>query len=202
MVERTLVEGPILVGLTRDAIAGVIDETTAGGGAEVDRMQSTPKRKMTSPGLGETGKSEKVTIREEDAVPVSRQNISCPEPLVPDALASRETIRTSGDSSKPPASGPAKKQSGTPRPNPVRVDDVGGTAMKIASRGRPSSAPRLAKGKLDASKAPLDSQSAYILSLIDGTTTVDGLADITGISVERVTQIVDRLQRLGFVTGH
>lgn len=165
-------------------------------------MQSTPKRKMTSPGLGDTGKSEKVTIREEEAVPASRQNISCPDPLVPDALASRETIRTSGDSSKPPASGPSKKQSGTPRPNAVRIDDVGGAAMRIASRGRPSSAPRLAKAKLDASKAPLDSQSAYVLSLVDGNTTIDALADITGMTPEGVTQIIDRLQRLGLVAGH
>ena len=58
--------------------------------------------------------------------------------------------------------------------------------MKIASRNRYSSAPRLAKVKLDASKAPLDSQSAYLLSLIDGQTTVEGLADITGIPVWRV----------------
>jgi hypothetical protein len=167
-------------------------------------MQSTPKRKMTSPGLGATGKHEKVTIREEDAPPESRQNISCPEPLVPDALASRETIRTSHEtslSSKPPASG-ARKQGNTPRPSPVRVDEVGGAAMKIASRGRPSSAPRLARAKLDASKAPLDSQSAYLLSLIDGNTTLEGLADITGIPLERVTQILERLERLGFVAGH
>lgn len=174
-------------------------------------MQSTPKRRMTAPGLGETGKSEKVTIREEEAVPASRQNITCPEPLVPDELAAKQTIRTpydsnqpasSGHSSKPPASGPARKPSGTPRPSPVRVDDVGGAAMKLASRGRPSSAPRLAKAKLDASKAPLDSQSAYVLSLIDGMLTVEGLADITGIPADRVTQIIDRLQRLGFVAAH
>jgi hypothetical protein len=171
-------------------------------------MQSTPKRKMTSPGLGETGKREKVTIREEDAPPASRQNITCPEPLVPDALAAKATIRTSYESeksasSKPPASGPSsKKPSGSPRPSPVRVDQVGGTAMKIASRGRPSSVPRLAKAKLDASKAPLDSQSAYVLSLIDGTTTVDGLADITGIPESAVTQILERLERLGFVAAH
>lgn len=172
-------------------------------------MQSTPKRRMTVPGLGETSKREKVTIREEDAPPESRQNISCPEPMagiVPDALASRETIRTSTDSSQPPSappqSGPAKKASGTPRPSPVRVDEVGGAAMKIASRGRPSSAPRLARAKLDASKAPLDSQSAYVLSLIDGSTPVEAMADITGIPVERLTQIIERLERLGFVAGH
>ena len=116
-------------------------------------MQSTPKRKMTTPGIGETGKREKVTIREEDAAPESRQNISCPDPLVPDSLASRQTIRTSTDSSKPPQSGPAKKASSTPRPSPVRVDDFGGTAMKIASRGRPSSVPRLARAKLDQLRA-------------------------------------------------
>lgn len=168
-------------------------------------MQSTPKRKMTVPGLGETGTRDKVTIREEEAPPESRQNISCPEPIapiVPDALASRETIRTSTDSSQPPQSGPTKKASGTPRPSPVRVDDFGGAAMKIASRGRPSSAPRLARAKLDASKAPLDSQSAYVLSLIDGSTPIEGIADITGIPVDRVTQIIERLERLGFVAGH
>src|SRR5688500_5762906 len=101
-------------------------------------MQSTPKRKMTTPGMGESGRVEKATIREEDAPPASRQNISCPEPT-PDALASKQTIRTSYEdegthSSKPPASGQAKKVSTTPRPSPVRVDDVGGAAMKIASR--------------------------------------------------------------------
>ena len=165
-------------------------------------MQSTPKRKMTTPGLGlgDTGKREKVTIREEDAPPESRQNISCPDRIAPDALASRETIRTSTDSSQPPQSGPAKKT--TPRPSPVRVDDFSGAAMKIASRGRPSSAPRLARAKLDASKAPLDSQSAYVLSLVDGNTALEGIADITGISVERVTQIIERLERLGFVAAH
>jgi hypothetical protein len=171
-------------------------------------MHSTPKRKMTSPGLGESGKREKVTIREEDLPPPSHQNITCPEPT-PDALASKATIRTSYEdeltspSSKPPASGPtSKKPSASPRPSPVRVDQVGGAAMKIASRGRPSSAPRLAKAKLDASKAPLDSQSAYVLSLIDGTTTVDGLADITGISESAIVQIIERLERLGFVAAH
>ena len=166
-------------------------------------MQSTPKRRMTTPGLGEkTATRDKATIREEDAPPESRQNISCPEPLVPDALASRETIRTSTESSKPPQSGPAKKASTTPRPSPVRVDDFGGAAMKIASRGRPSSAPRLARAKLDASKAPLDSQSAYVLSLIDGNTSLEGLADITGIPSDRISQIIERLERLGFVAGH
>jgi hypothetical protein len=156
---------------------------------------------MTAPGLGDTSKREKVTIREEDAAPASRQNITCPEPLVPAALASRATIRTSTESSTPPQSG-ARKQGSSPRANPVRVDDFGGAAMKIASRGRRSSAPRLARAKLDVSKAPLDSQSAYLLSLIDGTTTVEGLADITGIPAERITQILERLERLGFVAGH
>jgi hypothetical protein len=174
-------------------------------------MQSTPKRKMTTPGLGigDTGKREKVTIREEDLPPPSRQNITCPEP---DALASKTTIRTTyesgtnetNDASKPPPSGPtSKKPSGTsPRPSPVRVDDVGGAAMKIASRNRHASSPRLARAKLDASKAPLDSESAYLLSLIDGKTTVEGIADITGIPIERVTQIIERLERLGFVAPH
>jgi hypothetical protein len=191
--------------LTFSAIGGVIVEQFAAGRAEDDRMHSTPKRKMTTPGLGETGKREKVTIREDEAVPASRQNIVCPEPLVPDSLASKETIRTATTTSKPPQSGTAKKQqqaSGTPRPSPVRVDQVGGYAMKIASRGRPSSVPRLAKSKLDAAKAPLDSQSAYVLSLIDGTTTLEGLADITGIPADRVTQIIERLERLGFVAQH
>ena len=168
-------------------------------------MQSTPKRKMTTPGIGESGKVEKATIREEDAPPASRQNISCPEPA-PDVLASKQTIRTSYESegvhsSKPPASGAARKTSTTPRPSPVRVDDFGGAAMKIASRHRPASVPRLAKVKLDVSKAPLDSQSAYVLSLIDGMVSIDGIADITGIPVDRIREIIERLERLGFVAG-
>lgn len=176
-------------------------------------MQSTPKRRMTTPGLGERGaRDQKVTIKEEEAVPVGPQNISCPEPLVPDALASKATIRNPSTSSAPPASADpisappvstqkAKKRTSS-RPSPVRVDDVGGAAMKIASRNRISSAPRLAKVRMDASKAPLDSQSAHVLSLIDGMMSIEGLADCTGIPIERVSQIIERLERLGFVAGH
>lgn len=168
-------------------------------------MQSTPKRRDTTPGLGERGaRSEKVTIKEEEAVPVGRQNIACPEPLVPDAMGAAEKPASSpapATGTAPPASGKGRKRTSS-RPAPVRVDDFGGAAMKIASRNRPSNAPRLAKTRLDASKAPLDSQSAYVLSLIDGMMTVEGMADVTGIPVESVNAILERLERLGFVASH
>src|SRR5690349_6695347 len=77
-------------------------------------MQSTPKRKMTTPGLGETSKREKVTIREEDATPESRQNIVCPEPLVPDELAPVVGLFTE-EELREPASEPGARRSGRRR---------------------------------------------------------------------------------------
>lgn len=137
-------------------------------------MDSGPKRRTTSPGLGAAKRAEKITLREEDAPPQSRQNIDCPPP-----------------------SGPPKRSS---RPAPLRVDDVGNAAMKIASRTRRSGAPRLVTARPDARSAPLDPPSAYVLSLVDGVLTVEGLADATGIAEEEVGRIVERLVRLGFVT--
>lgn len=166
-------------------------------------MHSASKRKATMPGLGEraAARDEKATIREEDAVPESRQNIACPPA---ESFATRATVPASAAvrvSTPPPAPASGRKpKAPESRPSPVRIDRVGGLATKLAARTRQSKVPRLSKTQPDARSAPLDPQSAYVLSLIDGHITAEGLADATGMPEDRVEGILERLERLGFVT--
>jgi hypothetical protein len=164
-------------------------------------MASTPKRKATVQGLGERTPTHdgKITVREEDAEPERPQNIACPPP----SGAPRDTVRMARPSTLPPASGVATTSPTKRRPSPVRVDRVGVAAIELASRTRSkrSRAPRLAGARPDARGAALGPESTQVLALIDGRRTVEGLADATGIPIERVEAIVARLARLGLVTS-
>ena len=48
-------------------------------------------------------------------------------------------------------------------------------------------------------EAPIDARHAFVLSLIDGKTTIPDLADVAGIAESDVDAIVARLVRLGIV---
>ena len=169
-------------------------------------MQPTSKRRNTTPGMGpREPANRRVTIAEMEqeptpppvssVTPSSKRTPTRPFVEV-DALAAKTTVRLSDDSAPDSDARRAKRAS---RPTPIRVDEVGGTAMKIASRA--SSAPRLAKSASDASKAPLDPQSAYVLSLIDGSLTTTEIADVCGLSRPQLDAILERLKRLGLVTN-
>lgn len=79
----------------------------------------------------------------------------------------------------------------------IREDQVGARAGSYAMSAR--QAPRLAKGKKDLASAPIDPKAAFLLSQIDGTLTVDDLADLTGMAREDVVAICERMARLGLV---
>lgn len=164
-------------------------------------MASTPKRKATVQGLGERMPVHdgKITLREEDVAPERPQNIACPPP----SGAPRDTVEMARPSTLPPPSGVAPASPTKRRPSPVRVDRVGVAAIELASRTRSrwSRAPRPAAGPAEARRTALGPESAQVLGLIDGRRTLEGLAETTGIPIERVEAIVARLARLGFVAS-
>jgi hypothetical protein len=115
--------------------------------------------------------------------------------------AKRRTLTSPGlGESIPPAS--AEKISGrrprTSRP-PVRVDDVGDLAVAIASRAALTFAPKLLKSRHELTHAPIDPRDAFVLSLIDGTSNVDAIVDISGMTSADIAAILERLAGLGIV---
>lgn len=93
-----------------------------------------------------------------------------------------------------------------PRRPPLRVDDVGDAAVAIASKlGRETRslvpvAPKLLKTRGELSSAPINHQDAFVLSLIDGKTSTQGIVDLAAMPDGQVVDILERLARLGIVS--
>lgn len=89
----------------------------------------------------------------------------------------------------------------TSRP-PLRVDDVGDVAVAIAgkhSRVVAVAAPRLLKTRAELVAAPIDHRDAFVLSLLDGKTSVQGVVDLAAMPDGEVLGILERLAKLGIV---
>lgn len=87
---------------------------------------------------------------------------------------------------------------GRSRP-PVTVDEVGATALKIARTTQREGAPKLLASRAIVSKAPIDTRSAFVLSLVDGRNTVGAIVDMSGMPEDEVKSILERLARLGLI---
>jgi hypothetical protein len=83
---------------------------------------------------------------------------------------------------------------------PVKVDEVGAAAVKLARTTRRESAPELVASRATVAKAPIDSREAFVLSLVDGRNTVDAIVDMSGMSADEVNAILARLARLGLIS--
>jgi len=101
----------------------------------------------------------------------------------------------------PPVSGPRSKG---PRESiarasrdALRVDSVDvKRARKITLRESVAATPRVVNSAR-IREAPIDARHAFVLSLIDGKTTIPDLADVAGLPEADVDTIVARLVRLG-----
>lgn len=105
--------------------------------------------------------------------------------------------------SRPPSSKPGRWQdeapSGPRSRKPLAVDSVGDTATRIARNTR-QIAPKVIASQALISSAPLDSRSAFVLSLVDGTSDVPAIVDATGMPSDEVIAILARLARLGLIS--
>jgi hypothetical protein len=171
-------------------------------------MERPKRRTLTSPGLG--GVSE-LRVKVADA-PVSglraRQGESSEvEPVALDLAppVSEFFPVSQPPASQPPASQPAPSSERTSRRprgsrRPVRVDDFGEAAVAIAANAVRASAPKIVSTREELGAAPLDHRDAFVLSLIDGMTSVQGLIDLAGMPEQDFNAILERLVRLGIVS--
>jgi hypothetical protein len=101
--------------------------------------------------------------------------------------------------SKPPVKRAVKatiRGSGSNRPAIGSVEEVGASSARPPVIGK---TPRLAKRGPEIEGAPIDSREAYLLAQIDGTLTIDDLADLVGATPDDTRKMVERLSRLGLV---
>lgn len=147
-------------------------------------MEKRKRRTLTSPGLGDSG------LR-------ARQTLPTVPPI--SGVRERETSDVSATerrSTRPPRSSRA----------PVRVDDVGDAAVAIAAKhGRISravviGAPKVLRTRQQLEEAPINHRDAFVLSLIDGKTSVQGVVDLAAMPEGEVLAILDRLAALGIVS--
>jgi hypothetical protein len=178
-----------------------------------------PNKTRTVPGLGgqnTVGDARPAStvverVREPSAPPVRRGLRDSvrredpddePPPKVASKPALRPSARPTSKSWKPEATtGKRKKFEGPSGRPPVKVDDVGAAAVKLARGGVPESgAPKLAASRAMIAQAPIDSRSAFVLSLVDGRNTVESLIDMAGMPEPEVRAILARLERLGLIS--
>lgn len=60
--------------------------------------------------------------------------------------------------------------------------------------------PRVARPRGELARAPLDHRQGFVLSLVDGRTTVQGVIDVAGMPEEEVVAALHRLRYLGILT--
>jgi hypothetical protein len=115
-------------------------------------------------------------------------------PGLGDAPAS-STRAASGDEPRAPKISTRRARSSRP---PVRVDDVGEAAVALARRVSrpPASAPRMLLSRGELAALPLDPRDAFVLSLVDGKTSVQGLVDMAALGDGEVLTILERLAAL------
>lgn len=147
-------------------------------------MEKPKRRTLTSPGLGDSGLRAKQTV-----------------PTVPPTSGVRD--REASPDSRGDRISTRRPRSSRP---PVRVDEVGDAAVAIAAKhGRASrnllpSAPTLLKTRRELENAPINHRDAFVLSLVDGKTSVQGVVDLAAMPDGEALAILDRLAALGIVS--
>ncbi|CAN5924586.1 hypothetical protein BH11MYX4_BH11MYX4_16420 [soil metagenome] len=143
-------------------------------------LEKPKRRTLTSPGLG-SGLHPKQTVSTLPPVSGTRDR---DEPM----------------DSEPRAEKISGRRRRTSRP-PVRVDEVGDVAVAIAGRQSraPVAAPQLLKPLRELASAPIDHRDAFVLSLVDGKTSVQGVVDLAAMADGEAVSILHRLATLGIV---
>lgn len=84
------------------------------------------------------------------------------------------------------------------RPEAIRIDDVGEAAIDMAARVDMRVKPR-ARDLEGLPSSALSAKEAYVVTLLDGKTSMDSLVAIAPMSREELEAVVDRLRRMGLI---
>ena len=79
------------------------------------------------------------------------------------------------------------------------VDSVGETATRLARNTIRQQAPKVIASQGTIASAPIDSRTAFVLSVVDGHSDVPAIVDATGMPEDEVIGILARLARLGLI---
>lgn len=93
---------------------------------------------------------------------------------------------------------------GPPRSGPVAIKLDAAHSEPPLSRGAVEllrrTVPRVLGATGDLVQAPLDHREGFVLSLVDGQTTVQALIDVAGMPDGELIAVLQRLRRLGIIT--
>ena len=102
------------------------------------------------------------------------------------------------------ACGPSEPTTGVNR-RAIRPEEAGAAPARIEERQRfvvtamnvdPDSTPHAKGSSSEVACAPLEPREAFILSLVDGSTTVEAIVDLTGLQRQEALGVLARLARL------
>ncbi|MBX3230149.1 MAG: hypothetical protein KIT84_25050 [Labilithrix sp.] len=165
-----------------------------------------PKKTATRPGLG-MDPEDRIPRLESAELEKARAAALKPEAITPPPSSRARVPRE--DEDEPPrsqrygqrttASWGDEAPSGPRSRKPLAVDSVGPAATRIA-RGTRQTAPKVVATKSMISNAPLDSRTAFILSLVDGSSDVPAIVDAAGMPADEVIGVLARLARLGLIS--
>ncbi|WP_146653422.1 hypothetical protein [Labilithrix luteola] len=107
----------------------------------------------------------------------------------------------------PVQSSPPSQRKRTPAPGGTggargfRDEEIGTSAAlaEIAAGISRRAIPRLVRSRDELAAAPINHREGFLLAHVDGSTTVQGLIDVSGMTEDEVMAIVGRLRRLGIV---
>jgi hypothetical protein len=158
-------------------------------------MKPATNRRGTQPGIGDPSESGHAGARR-----VIKTPMSC---LTPAARASG-TLQQQWTSRQtmpivPDESGEWEPEIGT-RPMPRCLDDVGPATVAVGLGMDPFIAPKCLVSPAELRRARIDPKDAFVLSLVDGTTSLRGIIDESGMREDVAVASLDRLAQLGFVT--
>jgi hypothetical protein len=170
------------------------------------RMRDPPYRKKTERGIGEPEELDEVPP------PSSRRGVSCTPPMSQSVRpagrysltpARRETVdlpleRTASQPDAAELAPPPRSRVPTTR-MPSCVEETGPVSVAWASRLADKIVVRKQATPSKMELAPLSSQDAFVLSLIEGATSMQALVDTTAIEHDALAAILDRLVGLGFL---
>lgn len=169
-----------------------------------DRFVTAAKRQSPIPGRPVTTSARPPQQPSKSA---SRRSVREEEAPVSQPARNNAISRPPGNAiSRPPSSKPAGRwteeaPSGPRSRRPLTVDSVGDTATRLARNTvRGLNAPKVVASQAIIASAPIDSRTAFVLSLVDGSSDVPAIVDATGMPEDEVIAILARLARLGLIS--
>ena len=174
---------------------------TPRAGAVASAPPSVPTRRSQRPIEGRPVSNRPTEPRPLSSKPPTRGRSSIPPSS--GRGGARPSVRPPKASAPPASGGTGGASSNRPAKSArasIRVDEVGSVGQDaVHGSGADRRVPKLLKSKDEIAAAPIDNRAGFLLTYVDGSTSVQGLVDMAVMPEEEVHEILDRLRRLGII---